>query len=62
MAGEGAGAQPVRELVPGVFREALAAEDQRVPRHPQGVRGDELADGPRFRVQAYAGACVIARA
>ena len=48
MAGEGAGAQPVRELVPGVFREALAAQDQRVPRHPQGVRGNELADSPRF--------------
>ena len=56
MAGKGASAQPVRELVPGVFREALEAEDQRVSRHPQGLCGHELADGPCFRIQAHAGA------
>lgn len=55
MARKGAGTQPIRESVPGLLREAMAAQDQRLPGHPQGVRGHELADGSRFRVQAHAG-------
>lgn len=47
MAGEGARAQPVREPVSGVLREAVAAQDKRVPRDKEDVCGHELADGPR---------------
>lgn len=56
MAREGSGPQPVREPLRGVLREAVETQDQRLPRDMQGVRSDELADRPRFRVQAHAGA------
>ena len=55
MGGQGDGAQLVREPVRRMLRETVETENQLVPRHPQGVHGHELADGPRFRVQAHAG-------